>query len=131
MKWRVQTTRVSLHQGCLLKLNSSHIHTGIKATGLHVIFFPSWYLIFIQKTPTRWLVYSQCYSFLIFILMFPHEGRKWLIHLTARDQSLKDAVEFIHRNEGTSGKQPGFTQTFCVISARSHHCSMSQIFISK
>lgn len=76
-------------------------------------------------------MYSQCYSFLIFILMFPHEGRKWLIHLTARDQTLKDATEFIHRNESTSGKQPGLTQTFCVISARLHPPSVSQIFISK
>lgn len=63
--------------------------------------------------------------------MFPREGRKWLIHLTAREQPLKDAMEFIHRNESTGGKEPGLTQTFCVISARSHHCSASQIFVSK
>lgn len=63
--------------------------------------------------------------------MFPHEGRKSLIHLAARDQPLKDATEFIHRKESTSGRQPGLTQTFCVIFARSHPPSVSQIFISK
>lgn len=63
--------------------------------------------------------------------MFPHEGRKSLIHLTARDQPLKDATEFFHRKESTSGRQPGLTQTFCVIFARSHPPSVSQIFISK
>lgn len=71
------------------------------------------------------------FFFFIFILMFPCEGRKLLIHLTARDQTLKDAMEFIHRNESTSGKEPGLTQTFCVISIRPHPPSVSQIFLSK
>lgn len=63
--------------------------------------------------------------------MFPCEGKKWLIHLTARDQTLKDAMEFIHRNESTSGKQPGLIQTFCAISIRPHPPSVSQLFLSK
>lgn len=63
--------------------------------------------------------------------MFPCEGKKLLIHLTARDQTLKDAVEFIHRNESTSGKQPGLIQTFCVISIRPHPPPVSQLFLNK
>lgn len=63
--------------------------------------------------------------------MFPCEGKKLLIHLTARDQNLKDATEFIHRNESTSGKQPGLIQTFYVIFIRPHPPSVSQLFLSK
>lgn len=63
--------------------------------------------------------------------MFPCEGKNLLIHLTAGDQTLKDAMEFIHRNESTSGKQPGLIQTFCVISIRPHPPSVSQLFLSK
>lgn len=64
--------------------------------------------------------------------MFSCEGKKLLIHLTVRDQTLKDAMEFIHRNESTSGKQPGLIQTFlCVISIRPHPPSVSQLFLSK
>lgn len=57
--------------------------------------------------------------------------KKLLIHLTARDQTLKDAMEFIRRNESTSGKQRGLIQTFCVISIRPHPPSVSQLFLSK
>lgn len=40
-------------------------------------------------------------------------------------------MEFIHRNESTSRKEPGLTQTFCVISIRPHPPCVSQIFLSK